>query len=224
MKPSKKIPKIIILLGPPGSGKGTQAKLLCKKLGLEYFGSGEELRKRQLIRDFTGRKLKEVMNRGEWVPESVIIKIWLKRLEELKKKKRFKGFLYDGGPRKILEAQLFDIALHWYEWNKGLKVILIKISNKESINRLTKRRQCKNCGRLIPWIGEFKKLKKCDKCGGKLIVRTDDKPKAIQKRLDEFKEHTIPVINYYKKQGKVIEINGEQSIEKVFQDILKTVK
>ena len=223
-KLKSKTPLMVILLGPPGSGKGTQARLLCKKFGLEYFGSGEELRKRQLIKDFTGKKLKEVMNRGEWVPESVIIKIWLERLEALKKKRDFKGFLYDGGPRKILEAKLFDIALKWYEWEKKFKVIFIKISDKEAISRLTKRRQCKKCKRLIPWIGKFKKLKKCDKCGGKLEVRADDKLKAIKKRLDEFKEHTIPVINYYKKQGKVVEINGQQSIEKVFQDILKSLQ
>jgi adenylate kinase len=215
---------VIILLGPPGSGKGTQAKLLCRKFNLEYFSSGEELRKRQKINDFTGKKLKEVMDRGEWVPETTIIKIWLDKLEEFKKKRKFNGMVYDGGPRKMLEAELFDIALKWYEWQKNIKVFFIALSEKEAFNRLTKRRQCKKCGELIPWLGEFKKVKRCPKCGGELIYRSDDKVPAIRKRLSEFKKHTVPVINYFKKQGKLIKINGEQSIEKVFQDILKALK
>ena len=223
MKNSKKPNLIILLLGPPGSGKGTQAKLIVEKFGLEYFGSGEALRQRQKVGDFTGKKLVEVMARGEWVPESVIIKIWMEKLEEFKFKRKFKGLIYDGGPRKILEAELFDIALTWYGWKKNIKVIFINISRKEAFNRLTKRRQCKRCGRLIPWIGEFKKLQKCDKCGGELVLRTDDKLEAIKKRLEEFKKHTIPVINYYKKQGNLIKINGEQSIENVFKDISKAL-
>jgi adenylate kinase len=215
---------IILLFGPPGSGKGTQAKLLCKKFKLEYFGSGEELRKRQKINDFTGKKLKKVMNRGEWVPETTIIKIWLEKLEEFKKKRNFRGMVYDGGTRRMLEAQLFNIALKWYEWDKYLKVIYLWVSEKEAFNRLTKRRQCKRCGEIIPWIGKFKEISECPKCGGELIYRPDDKIPAIKKRLEEFKKHTIPVINYFKKQGKLIKINGEQPIEKVFQDILKALE
>lgn len=214
---------VLILLGPPGSGKGTQAKLLVKKFGLEYFGSGKTLRRRRKIGDFTAKKLIEVMRRGEWAPDSVISKLWMAKLEEFKRKRKFNGLVSDGSPRRILEAKLFDNALSWYEWQKNTKVIFINISRKESLNRLTKRRQCKKCGGLIPWVGEFKKLRRCDKCGGHLIVRKDDKPKAIKKRLQEFKEKTAPVINHYKKQSKLIEINGEQSIEKVFKDILKTI-
>ena len=163
------------------------------------------------------------MERGEWMAESVICKLWMDQLEKFKRKKKFKGLVYDGGPRMMLEANLFNVALKWYKWQEKVKVIFINISKKESFNRLTKRRQCKRCGRLIPWLGEFKKLKKCDKCGGELFTRNDDKAEAIKKRLEEFKEKTIPVIKYYKKQRKLIEINGEQPIEKVFQDILKSL-
>jgi len=223
MKPYKK-PKIFIVLGPPGSGKGTQAEFLVKKFKLESFGSGVALRERQKRGDFTGKKIGEVMERGEWIPESVISKLWMDKLEKFKQKRKFNGLVYDGGPRRMLEAELFDIALKWYEWQKNVKVIFINISKEESLNRLTKRRQCKKCGRLIPWIGKFKELKKCDRCGGQLMVRADDKPKAILKRLEEFKKHTIPVIKYHKKQGRLIEINGEQSIKDVFKDILKAIQ
>jgi len=222
MKHSKK-PLAIIILGPAGSGKGTQSKLLAKKFGLKYIGSGDVLRARQKVGDFTGEKLTKVMNRGELVPSFVVVKILGDDLEKLKKQSKINGFVLDGWTRIIFEAILTDEALNWYEWDKNVKVFLINISRKESFNRLTKRRQCKKCGRIIPWLGEFKKLKKCDKCGGELITRRDDRLESIKKRLEEFKNKTIPVINYYKKQGRLIKINGEQSIEKVFKDILKAL-
>jgi len=222
MKHSKK-PLVIILLGPAGSGKGTQAKLLAKKFGLKYIGSGDVLRARQKVGDFTGNKLVKVMGRGDLAPSFIVVKILGDELEKLKKQSKINGFVLDGWTRIIFEAILADEALNWYEWDKNVKVLLINISRKESFNRLTKRRQCKKCGRLIPWLGEFKKLKKCDKCGGELITRCDDRLESIKKRLEEFKNQTIPAINYYKKQGRLIEIDGEQSIEKVFKDILKAL-
>lgn len=216
--------RVIILLGPPGAGKGTQAKLLTKKFGLEYLGSGDTLRARQKKDDFTAKKLKKITERGELAPSIIIVKILGDVLEKLRNRSKLKGFVLDGWTRIVDEAIWVDGALSWYEWDKNVKVIFIKISKRESFNRLTKRRQCKLCGRIIPWVGEFKKLKKCDKCGGELVTRPDDKPEAIKRRLEEFKKETIPVINYYRKQGRLIEINGKQSIEDVFKDILKVLK
>ncbi|MEK9135296.1 MAG: nucleoside monophosphate kinase [Patescibacteria group bacterium] len=194
MTPSKN-PISLIIYGRAGSGKGTQANLLVKKFGLEHFSSGEELRQRQKAGDFTGKKLAKVMGEGKWVPECAIIKIWMDKLEEFKQKRNFRGWIYDGGPRLTLETELLDKALIWYEWQKNIKVILIDISEKAAFDRLTKRRQSEN--------------------------RLDDKPKAIKERLAQFKKYTIPQINYFKKQGKLIKVNGEQPIENVFKDILK---
>jgi len=222
MKHFKK-PLVIIVIGPPGSGKGTQAKLLAEKFGLEYVGSGDILRARQKVGDFTGKKLIKVMGKGELVPSFIVSKILGDKLEKLKKRSKIKGFILDGWTRIVIEAILADEALNWHEWDKNVKVILINISRKESFNRLTKRRQCKKCGQLIPWLGEFKKLKRCNKCGGELITRVDDTIQSIKKRLEEYKKETIPAINYYKKQKKLIEINGEQSIEGVFKDILRAL-
>jgi len=223
MKPFKD-KKVIIVIGPPGSGKGTQAKLLCRHFRLEYVGSGDTLRARQKKGDFTGKKLVKVMERGELVPSFIIVKILGNKLEELKNKSKNKGFVLDGWTRIVYEAILVDEALEWYQWDKNVKVILLKISRRESYNRLTKRKQCKKCGRLIPWLGEFKKLKRCGKCGGELVTRRDDKMESIKMRLEEFKNQTTLAINYYKKRGRLIEINGEQSIEDVFKEILRKIK
>jgi len=171
---------IIIILGPPGSGKGTQAELLCKRFDLKFFGAGDSLRQRQKVNDFTGMKIKEVMEAGKWVPSFIISKFWIEKLEKFKQERRFSGLVSEGSPRRILEAQLFDEALNWYDWQKNLKVIFLNISPRESFNRLARRRQCTKCGQLIPWIDKFKMLKKCDKCGGRLIIRNDKKPKAIK--------------------------------------------
>jgi len=219
-----KKPLIVIFLGRPGSGKGTQAKLLGKKFGLDYIGSGDLVRSRKLKGDFTGKTIAKIMDKGGLIPTPIIFKLWLDNLEDLKKKKNLKGFVVDGSPRKILEAYLIDEVLEWYGWQKDVKIVLIDISKKEAFHRLTKRRQCKKCGRLIPWVGDFKKLKKCDKCSGSLVIRIDDDIQAIKKRFQEFEKETKPVINYYKKQKKLIKINGEQGIEDVFEDILKVIK
>lgn len=219
-----KNPKVVVILGRPGSGKGTQAKLLLNKFHLEYFGSGDSLRKRQQLKDFTGKKITLTMKEGKLVPSFIISKIWMDELEKLKRKSKFRGLLFDGSPRKIIEAQYFDEALNWYEWQKNTKVILIDISEKNSFHRLTKRRICQKCKRIIPYIGAFKNLKQCDKCGGALVTRADDKPSAIKKRLEEFKKEVMQVVNHYSRQGKLVKINGEQSIEDVFKDILKVLK
>jgi len=215
--------KVIIVMGPAGSGKGTQAKLLAKKFGLEYVGSGDILRARQKVGDFTGKKLIKVMGSGALVPSFVVVKTLGDALERLKRQPKIKGMVLDGWTRIIFEAILTDEALNWYDWDKNVKVILLNISRRTSYNRLTKRRQCKKCGRLIPWAGEFKKLKKCDKCGGELITRVDDNLESIKKRLEEYKNQTMKAINYYRKQGRLIKINGEPSIEDIFKEILKTL-
>jgi len=218
-----KKPLVIIFLGKPGSGKGTQAELLGGKLGLDYVGSGDLLRGRKTKKDFTGTKLQKVVDTGGLVPTPVIFKLWLDKFEDFKKKKNLKGFIMDGSPRKIFEAYLIDEALEWYEWDKNVKVMLIDISNKEAIWRLTKRRICKKCGEIVPYIGKFREMKNCPKCKGELIQRADDTVTGVKNRLNWFKTDVQPVIYYYRKTGRLIKINGEQSIEDVFRDILKAI-
>lgn len=216
--------KIIILLGAPGAGKGTQAKLLIEKFNFDYIGSGDLLRARKKLNDFTGKKISKVIDKGKRVATPVIFKLWMDKFEKFKRVPKFKGIIIDGSPRTTLEADMMEQALGWYEWEKNKRVILIDISTKEVIQRLTKRRMCEQCGRIIPFVGEFKKIKECDKCGGKLITRADDDEKGVKKRLEWFQTEVKPAINYYEKRGGLIKINGEQSIEDVFKDILKVLK
>jgi len=219
---SNKQPQIIILLGRSGCGKGTQAKLLIKEFSFDYLGSGVLLRERSKKGDFTGKKLKQIMNKGERVPTPIMFRIWAEKIEEIKREIDKNGLIIDGSPRSLVEARLMDNVFEWYEWD-DVKIILLDISEKEAFGRLTKRRICKDCGRLIPWVGEFKDLKKCDKCGGELETRFDDKPEAIQARLDYYKKDVQPAVDYYEEQGRLIKMDGEQSIESVYKEI-KTLK
>ncbi len=216
--------KIIILLGKSGSGKGTQAKLLKEKFNLAYIGSGDLLRERAKKKDFTGKKISEIFNKGGLIPTPVILKLWLEKIEELRNLKNLKGIIMDGNPRKILEAYLIDEVFEYYGWDKNVKAILVDISNKEAKDRLLKRRICQKCQEIIPFIGEFKTMKKCFKCQGPLVLRSDDTEKSVEKRLDWFKKDVQPIINYYKKKGILLKINGEQKIEEVFKDILLCLK
>jgi len=186
-------PKIIVLLGISGSGKGTQAKMLIDKFELDYVGSGDLLRARCKIDDFTGKKMSSVLSRGDFAPTSIIFALWLKRWEELKNKPDFRGFVIDGSPRKLVEAQLIDQTLEWYEWDLYFRALLIDISRDEAYARLFLRK------------------------------RDDDTPDAINSRLDLFEKEVGPVIDYYEKQSRLIRINGEQSVEDVHKDIMKAI-
>ena len=221
-----KKPQIIILLGKSGSGKGTQADFLRKKFkNYEYIESGKLLRSKAKDKDYVGKRISEIMLKGGLIPTPVIIKIWLDEAGRIKEKnKNMAGLIMDGNPRKILEAYLIDEAFDFFGWDKNVKVVLVDISDKEAIWRLTKRRMCKDCRELIPYVGEFRNLKKCPKCGGELVKRSDDTVASAKNRLKWYKTDVEPIVKYYKKTGRLIRVNGEQPIEDVFKDVLKSLK
>jgi len=218
-------PLIVIILGRPGCGKGTQAKLLQEKFGLGCLGSGKLLRE-QVISDhnFSSAKLKAIMERGDLVPTFLVFKVWLDKVDAFKNKPDFKGVVFDGNPRKLLEARLMEDALAWYDWLEYTKVILVDISPEESYARLTQRRMCEKCGRIIPYLGEFKELKVCDECGGPLVKRADDDPEVIRHRLDVFEMELQPVIDHYEESGLLIKIDGNRPIEEVNESIVRALK
>lgn len=213
-------PLIVIFLGKPGAGKDTQMELLKEKMGLDFVNSGDLLRERKKINNFTGNKISQVMDNGGLILTPVIFKLWIDKFEELKNRGDVKGLIIDGSPRKIKEAYLIDEALEWYEWDKNVKVLLIDISDEEAIERIGKRRYCAQCKEIYIYDG---KMDKCAKCGGELIKRLDDDITGVKKRLEWFKEEVEPVINFYKETSRLAVVNGKQPIEKVFEDILKVL-
>ena len=214
-------PLNIFILGPSGSGKGTQAKILAKKFNLEYLKSGEMLRVIARQNTALGRKIKKIMSeQGKFVPCEIVIKL---AKEELKKIPKNKGIVFDGFGRKLPEIKA-DEKIFAKMDRKIDYVFLIEISEKETLRRLSKRRVCRKCGTnfiLKKTIEE--NIKKCPKCGGEIYQREDDTPIKIKSRLREYQKETLPVIRYLGKKGVLIKINGEQPIKKVHQDILSKI-
>jgi adenylate kinase len=216
-------PLNFILIGRSGSGKGTQADFLIKHFGnLRYFSTGDMFRNLAKSDSVVSTKIREIISKGGLPPDSLATMLWMHEISF--KVKAGEGILADGFPRRLPEAKKLDEFLKFLGRANSTFYFLIDISREDSFNRLTKRRQCRKCGRLIPWVGEFKKLETCDKCGGELITRPDDFPEAINNRLDFYEENVIQVIEYYEGKGKLIKINGDQSLEDVFKDILKALK
>jgi adenylate kinase len=149
--------------------------------------------------------------------------LWMHEIAyNLKENERF---LLDGCPRRLSEAKIIQNFLQFIEELKSTSLIFIDVSRKEAFARLLHRRVCKKCEKIIPWVGEYKNLVKCDRCGGSLIERADDQGLIkLKRRFDIYSKDTVPAINYLKVQCHFIKINGEQTIENVFKDIIKAIE
>lgn len=198
----KKGVKNFILIGPPGSGKGTQAKLLLKKFKQHYYVyPGEIFRKLFSLNTDAGNRIKKIGEKGDLQPEEFAITMWMHEISFHVKENQ--GFLLDGSPRKIGEAKSLYKFLKFLDRIKTTTIFLINISEKESYKRLTNR---------------------VDATTGKAIKRADDNKKKIDLRWELYRKDTVPALNYIKKYCRVVEINGEQPIVGVFEDILKAIK
>ncbi len=208
----------IILLGPPGAGKGTQAKKIAENYRVPHISTGDILRENISNNTPLGMKAKSYMSRGELVPDELLITIIKDRLS---RKDCANGFLLDGYPRTIPQADALQMILT--ESNKRIDVVLnIEVSDEELIKRLSGRRMCK-CGASYHVI--FNPPEKdgiCNLCKGKLYQRDDDKEEAIKNRLIVYKKQTQPLIEYYNDKGLIRRIDGGKDISEIFDDI-KTV-
>lgn len=211
----------LVIAGPQGSGKGTQAELLAKKFGLVHIESGKILREEMAAKTPLGLGIAQRMNEGRLIPDQIITQI-LKRYLTPKLVKR--GIIFDGSPRSLGQAQWLDRQMA----GQGAEInylILLKVSEKESIRRLSSRRNCPKCNRIYNLITKPPaKDGVCDDCHIPLAVREDETPEAIKKRLEEYRRQTTPVIDYYRQKNKVIEINGEQPIETIHQEIIRRLR
>ena len=207
----------LILFGAPGVGKGTQAKILSDKLKIPHISTGDILRQAAKEQTELGKKAKETMNRGDLVPDDVMVGIIKERLNKLDCKN---GFILDGFPRTKIQAVALDKLLKELNINR-IAVINIYADEKELIKRLNSRRACKKCGYIFS-LEKIDGLDKCPNCDteNSFYLRDDDKEDVIRKRFKIFKSTTIPVLNYYQERGKVISVNGIGSIEDVNDLIL----
>jgi len=208
----------IILLGPPGSGKGTQAKLLSKRYGIPHIAMGDILREEVARKTPLGEKVNVYMSKGELVPDEIVIEVLKKRLQEAD---CTNGFILDGFPRTLNQAKALDNMLS--ELNLKIDaVIYIEVPDEEIMKRLSLRRTCKVCGRIYNLhYNPPKQDGKCDVCGGELIIRDDDKPEVIKNRLKVYNEQTKPLVDYYENHRLLIRINGVNTIDSVFQQIVE---
>jgi len=212
----------LIVLGPQGSGKGTQADLLSKEFDLEHIDMGGTLRQAAKMDTPLGREIYRIQNVTKTlVPSDILKKVLHLKFASLN---REKGILIDGAPRTMDQVEYVESALQEFG-RKISKVAFIDISEKESIERISKRWLCKNCKKgLIMGIDVKSQGDKCPECSGEIMQRIDDTEEGVKKRLEVFRKETLPVIEYFEKKGNLARINGEQSIEKVFEDVKKYIK
>jgi adenylate kinase len=209
----------IILLGPPGSGKGTQAKMIADKYKVKHISTGDILRENVRGGTTLGKEAKKFMDAGQLVPDQVLINIIKDRLAKPDVKS---GWMLDGYPRTTPQAEALEKILP--SLGQKMSVVLnVDVPDKELIGRLSGRRMCK-CG--ASYHIQFNPPKKegiCDTCGGELYHRDDDKAEAIMKRLDAYHKQTQPLIDYYSKKGVIANINGTGDIKAIFGEISKVL-
>ena len=211
----------IVLLGPPGAGKGTQAKFIAARLSLEHISSGDLLR--EAIRNGTdlGKKAKSYMDKGSLVPDELVVDL-IK--EKVTGKGSKKGFLLDGFPRtlaqaKVLKTMLLDIK------NEIKFALNIRVSDELILKRLSGRRVCEKCGQPFNiFFSTPRKEGKCDACGEELIQRDDDTIGTIRERLTNYKSMSQPILEFYKREGLLKEVDGDRDIKDVSNDIEKLLK
>ncbi|HVV90753.1 MAG TPA: adenylate kinase [Solirubrobacterales bacterium] len=210
----------LVLLGPPGSGKGTQGERLNEDLRLPYYATGDILR--GAVRDETelGKSAKEYMDRGDLVPDEVIVGVIAERIDSEEARD---GFILDGFPRTTPQAEALDAKLE--DLGRAVSaVLLIDVSDDEVVKRLGGRRTCVVCGRV--YHVEFNPPKVegvCDVDGGELVQRDDDKPDVIRKRLATYHEKTEPLVTYYDDRGVLRRVDGERDPDEVTEDLRRTL-
>ncbi|MBI1810851.1 MAG: adenylate kinase [Nitrospirae bacterium] len=206
----------IVLLGAPGAGKGTQAKKLIDKYGIPQISTGDILRQNVAEGTPLGKEAKSYMDKGELVPDSVVLGLVEDRL---KKDDCKKGYILDGFPRNTAQAETLDKILA----SLGMSLtgaVSVNVPKEDLMKRLTGRRTCKGCGQMYNvYFSPSKNESVCDKCGGALFHRDDDKEETIKRRLDVYEAQTAPLIDYYKKNGILKSVTGVGSIDEIFSKV-----
>lgn len=208
----------LVFLGPPGAGKGTVSSVINAEKGIPVIVMGDILRKEVAEQTELGKKAHEYMKKGELVPDDIIIGIIEKVLKEGNWNK---GFILDGFPRSLRQAQALDEILK----SMGLqldKVVLLDVPEEVAVERLSGRRICPKCGAVYHVKNMPPKVEgKCDKCGAELIQREDDKPEVIRNRFRVYQNAIKPVIEFYMNKGLLVKIKGNRPVEEIVKEILE---
>ena len=206
----------VVLLGPPGAGKGTQAARIVEKYGVPHISTGDIFRANIKAGTELGKRAQEYMNRGELVPDELVVEIATDRLAADDCKE---GFLLDGFPRTVFQAEKLDEFLA----SKGRKiehVLNIEVGRDDLMARLTGRRVCKSCGASFHVVNIPPKQEGiCDNCGAELVQRADDNEETASNRIEVYNRETKPLIDYYEKAGNIVNIDGGKAAEEVFAAI-----
>lgn len=206
----------LVLLGAPGAGKGTQAKKLIEKYGIPQISTGDILRAAVAAGTPLGKEARSYMDKGDLVPDSVVIGLVRERITQDDCKK---GYILDGFPRNTVQAETLDRMLN--ELNMPIDSALsVDVPFDDLLKRLTGRRTCKNCNQMYnTYYSPPQKEGVCDKCGGELFQRDDDKEETIKKRLKVYEASTTPLIDYYGKKGILKSVAGVGSIDEIFKKV-----
>ena len=203
----------IIMLGAPGAGKGTQAKQIAGKYNIPHISTGDIFRANIKNGTELGKKAKEYMDQGQLVPDELTCDLVMDRIAEDDCKN---GFVLDGFPRTIPQAEALDAALTKIGQTMDY-AIDVDVPDENIVNRMSGRRACLKCGATYHIVSiPPKKEGICDTCGSELVIRDDDKPETVQKRLDVYHEQTQPLIDFYQKKGILKSVDGTQSMDEVF--------
>lgn len=209
-----------VLLGPPGAGKGTQAVKIVEKYNIPHISTGDIFRENIKNGTELGKKAQEYMNKGELVPDDLVIEIATTRLlaDDCKN-----GFLLDGFPRTVYQAEKLDAFLEEHGMKLD-KVIDIEVEKEELITRLTGRRVCKACGASFHVVNiPPKKEGICDNCGGELFQRADDTIETVENRIEVYNAQTMPLVDYYTNAGNIAVIDGALPLDTVFEAIVEAI-
>jgi adenylate kinase len=221
---SKNIPVgSIVLLGAPGAGKGTQAKLIAAHYGIPHISTGDILRSNVARGTELGRKAKAVMERGELVSDDLVNGMVADRI---KQPDCDRGFVLDGFPRTVAQAEWLDSELAGKAGNTRPTVVIdVDVSYNQLLQRLTGRRTCPVDGKIYNIYSQPPKEKGvCDVCGTQLFQRVDDTEEVISERLKSYERQTLPLEDFYRKQGRLRRVNGEQTVEQVLAEIFRAIE
>jgi adenylate kinase len=209
---------ILVFLGPPGAGKGTQAKLLSQRMGFLHLSTGDLLREAVKNQTPLGKKAKEYMDRGELVPDGLIVQL----IEETMPKDG--NVILDGFPRTVNQALALEEMLKG-KGEKISKVLFFDVPDEVIIDRLSGRRVCSKCGAVYHVKYNPPKVEGvCDLCGGSLVQRDDDKEEVVKKRLEVYRKQTQPLIEFYQDRGIIYRLDAEKGVEELFEEVKGLVR